>query len=246
MPDTARGEVSWGAWTEKNIGRHANDENADNEIRQLADATVLTCRGMALTRRFFVSLKYDGIVVDTEDVFAVAYGTAYNQKPDIAEEKLVCAIFTNDPAVPVLPMHLTVEKRFVEFMKSKEGRTAVEVLFTKLCPYLTYPVQDLKNLDKQIKRTKAVEGNIEWKKMREYILSAQTESGLFKAKEDFDMPYTVSENTKTLLRRNGYFLEEDVHDKLRFKRKMYRMYEDCVIETFFGEMYNDKIFELEE
>jgi len=86
----------------------------------------------------------------------------------------------------VFPMAYLGKLRFFEIMKSKKGREGVAQLFEGMCPNLTYPVQDLKQLKKQIKSEDTVKGNIDKKFMLDRISDASLSSGIFDTKKMFD------------------------------------------------------------
>lgn len=86
---------------------------------------------------------FEKTIVDAQDVFAVGYTSDYKLQ-DAKSEVILCAVFTNDPYIPVFPMIYVGNLGFFEIMKSKKGRQDVNALFEAMCPNLTYPVQDLK------------------------------------------------------------------------------------------------------
>ena len=72
-----------------------------------------------------------------------------------------------------------------------------------MCPNLTYPVQELKLLKKQIKSDKSVNGNIATKDMLSYISKARSGSGIFNAEK---MSVYVPLGTQQMLSDYGYHI----------------------------------------
>lgn len=138
-------------------------------------------RGSAYaTKGFFCLTQYEGVVVDAEDVFAVAYCRDLKlvQSQDQASmEALLCVAFTNDPYIPVFPV-VYFGKIGLFAMKSKSGRLGVEETFSRRCPKLAYPVMEVKEM-KKILKGEASKGNIDSQTMLKYLSDAGSGTGMF-------------------------------------------------------------------
>jgi hypothetical protein len=153
-----------------------------------------------------------------EDVFAVGYTSDFS---DGSVESILCAVFTNDPYVPVFPMLYLGKVGFFEIMKSKKGRQGVSAMFELLCPNLTYPVCDLKQLKKQIKAEGTVRGNLNQKVMLDEISSATAGMGIFATKH---MNSNLSFATANWLDEYGYIQETEINRILQMDKMFNRMY----------------------
>lgn len=135
------------------------------------------------TKGFFCLTQYEGVVVASEDVFAVAYCRDLRlvQSRDSAHvEGLLCAVFTNDPYIPVFPM-VYFGKIGLFAMKSKSGRQAVEETFSRRCPNLLYPVMETKQL-KKILKGEAGKGSIDSQTMLKFLSDVESGFGMFDVK----------------------------------------------------------------
>lgn len=90
-----------------------------------------------------------------------------------------------------------------------------------MCPNLTYPVGEIKQLKKQIKQDAAVKGNIDIKFMLDQISSASVSSGIFDTKK---MHSDLYPGSIKMLDRIGYIPEEDVNVILRMDKMFNRNY----------------------
>lgn len=196
------------------------DEQAAEVLLRVANSSVSSTMGAAYSGCFFVPTHYEGMIVDAADVFAVGYTSDYKLEAG-SNEIILCAVFTNDPFVPVFPMIYIGKTGFFEIMKSKKGRASVNALFESMCPNLTYPVGDIKQLKKQIKQDGSVKGNIDMKFMLDQISSASVSSGIFDTKKMHSDLYPGS--TK-MLGRIGYIPEEDVNVILHMDKMFNRNY----------------------
>lgn len=200
--------------------RKLTDEQAADILTRVAGSTVSGTLGSVYSDSFFVPTHYDGMIVDAEDVFAVGYTTDYRLEGG-KSEVILCACFTNDPYVPVFPMIYLGKKGFFEISKSRRGRESVEENFTYLCPNLTYPVQDLKKLKKQIKSDGTVKGSIEQKKMLDFIASAASGIGIFNSKK---MSSHLLYESAAMLDSIGYIQEDQINQILKMDKLLNRTY----------------------
>lgn len=194
--------------------KQLSDSQALNILVKAVDSSVTSTLGAAYSGKFFLPTQYEGVIVDSADVFAVGYTTDFKlQTPESASsEVILCGVFTNDPYIPAFPMVYVAKTGFFDIIKSKRGRAGVNSLFESMCPYLTYPVGDIKDLKKQIKQ----EGTLNSKMDMELAINLMDDlyggSGIFNTKKMVDsLPY----GSKSLLDDMGYITEEDIQSILR-------------------------------
>lgn len=197
-----------------------SDEQAAQVLMKVANSSITSTIGAAYTGGFFAPTKFERTIVDAEDVFAVGYTTDYQIQAGTAEV-ILCAVFTNDPYLPVFPMIYLGEVGFFEIMKSKKGRQGVNVLFELMCPNLTYPVQDLKKLKKQIKSEEVVKGNIERKFMIEKISDTSRSYGIFNSQKLYS---TLPIETEEMLDAYGYIHKEQIDQIMKMDKTSNRRY----------------------
>lgn len=194
------------------------DDQVAEILYRVANASVSSTMGAVYSGSFFVPTRFEKTIIDAEDVFAVGYTNDYKLQVD-GQEVILCVIFTNDPYMPVFPMIYVGKLGFFEVMKSKKGRQGVSALFESMCPNLTYPVQDLKALKKQIKSEGKVNGSIELNKMLDYISDASSSSGLFNTK---GMHSDLHPSSADMLDECGYILDEQIDQILHMDRMFNR------------------------
>lgn len=192
-----------------------SDAEAESVLVRMANSLVSSTIGAVYAGNFFVPTQYEGVIVDAESVFAVGYTSDYNIKVDNNSEVILCAVFTNDPYVPVFPMVYAGQKGFFELTKSKKGRASVTALFEAMCPNLTYPVVDLKQLKKQVKADGMVHGNIDLKKMIDQIEQASVSMGLFDTKK---MHSDLLPGSIAMLDSIGYMQADEVDKILKMDK----------------------------
>ena len=194
------------------------DDQATEVLVRIANSTISSTMGAAYTGNFFVPTGFEKTIVDAEDVFAVGYTNDYKLQAD-GQEVILCAVFTNDPYIPVFPMIYIGKLGFFELMKSKKGREGVSALFESICPNLTYPVQDLKQLKKQLKTDGNVKGNIDLKTMLDKISDASSSFGIFNTKE---MHSDLYPSSAAMLDEYGYIQEEQINQILKMDKMFNR------------------------
>ena len=203
----------------ENYKKLTDDEAAD-VLTRMANSSITATIGAAYTGYFFVPTAFEKTIVDANDVFAVGYTSDYKLK-DASSEVILCAVFTNDPYIPVFPMIYVGKLGFFEIMKSKKGRQGVNELFESMCPNLTYPVQDLKQLKKQIKADGAVKGNIDLKFMLDRISDASISYGIFDTKKMHSDLYSSSAE---MLDEYGYIEETQINQIMHMDKMFNRKY----------------------
>lgn len=196
------------------------DEQAAEVLVRVANSSVSSTMGAAYSGTFFVPTHYEGMIVDAEDVFAVGYTSDYKLSGGNSEV-ILCAVFTNDPYVPVFPMIYVGKIGFFAVTKSKKGREGVNALFESMCPNLTYPVGDIKQLKKAIKQDGTVKGKLESKFMLDQISNASVSTGIFDTKK---MHSDLLPGSATMLDRIGFIQEEEVNKILKMDKMFNRNY----------------------
>lgn len=196
------------------------DEEAVQILGRAGMASINSVLGCAYTAGFLVPLDYDGVVVNADDVFAMGYVKDYKHSGGNVET-ILCAIFTNDPYIPVIPMFYQAKTGLFEFGKSKKARGTIEQAFSFFFQNLTYPIGELKQLKKQIKQEGMVRGNIEMKYMLDRIEDANIVTGLFKPDK---MVNTAGEETMSVLDQMGYVLEYEIEILLKMDKMFNRNY----------------------
>lgn len=191
-----------------------SDAEAESVLIRMANSLVSTTIGAVCAGNFFVPTQYDGVIIEAESVFAVGYTSDYKITAGDSEV-ILCAVFTNDPYVPVFPMVYAGKKGFFELTKSKKGRASVTALFEDMCPNLTYPVGDLKQLKKQIKADGMVNGNIDKKMMIDQIEQASVSMGLF---DTGKMHSDLLPGSVAMLDSIGYMQAEDADKILKMDK----------------------------
>ena len=196
------------------------DDEAADVLMRMANSSVTATMGAAYSGYFFVPTAFEKTIVDAQDVFAVGYTSDYKLQ-DSKSEVILCAVFTNDPYIPVFPMIYVGKLGFFEIMKSKKGRQGVNALFEAMCPNLTYPVQDLKQLKKQIKADGSVKGNIDQKFMLDKISDASSSSGIFDTES---MHSDLYPSSAEMLDAYGYIQETQINQIMKMDKMFNRKY----------------------
>lgn len=191
-----------------------SENEAIDIYKKALNASVNTTLGALSTSNFYYLTTFNDVVVDTKDVFAVGY-TSDLKTSNAYKENILCAVFTNDPYVPVFPVGYSASIGLLSFsLKSKEGRQGVEFIYGSECPNLAYPVTDLKKLKKMIKQD-GTKGNIDVSSMLDYISDARSGSGMFNTK---DMSLHIRDASWNKLATYGYIPYEEVSRLLGFDK----------------------------
>ncbi len=197
-----------------------SDEQAADILNRIANSSVSSTMGAAYTESFFVPTQYEKTIVDAQDVFAVGYMSTYKQEVK-GGDVILCAVFTNDPYIPAFPVVYIGKMGLFEIFNSKKGRQGVQALFESICPNLTYPVQELDKLRKQIKSDGSVKGNIDLKAMLDMILSAESETGVFNTKV---MQSELMPASADMLDQYGFIQETQINEILKLDKMFNRNY----------------------
>ncbi len=182
-----------------------SDDQAFDVIRKIQKTSYTLSAGGAFSGNMFMPARYDGVIADAEEVFAVGYMQA-DKFSDGDQETLMCLVFTNDPYISAFPIYYCMKKGFFDVFKSKKGRSAIEALFELACPNLLYPVQELKKLEKQIKKEEYINTKVSKEFVLDQVDRAKIGSGVYSQKElkkDIKDKYPLI-NSKRLLEEYGY------------------------------------------
>lgn len=190
-----------------------SEAQAADILKRAEKSRIVSTMGASYTLDFFVPSGYERTVVDMQDVFAVAYTTDYRY--DVKDhESILCIVFSNDPYLPAFPMMYFGKQSFFS-LKSKKGREGVQALFTAQCPNLTYPVQTVKDLKKQLRQEKTVHGNVPMDTMMSILSDASMGNGIFKEKAlEVDLP----DNTAELLDQYHYIQAKEITSLLKLDK----------------------------
>lgn len=102
--------------------------------------------GAAYTDSFFALTGYESTIVDAEDVFAVGFTSDYRLKGN-NEEVILCAVFTNDPYIPVFPMVYLGKRGMFELMSPKSAKMLENIGYLQ-----ETEVSKIMRLDKMLNR----------------------------------------------------------------------------------------------
>lgn len=147
-------------------------------MRRVTSALLTTDKRMSFAPgKFLVSHEYDGVVVDFDDVFAVAVIKGLKIWTTELENSYLCAMFTNNPHFPAIGMAVCppVKKGFLS-SQAKVDAEAVQMIsdrFSLWWRHLTYPVMGIKDLEKLVKQEKSVRGNMSMEMMKTLLSCAE-------------------------------------------------------------------------
>lgn len=201
--------------------RKLTDEEAADVLVRTARTSMMNTIGAAYTDSFFVPTGYDDVIVDANNVFAVGFSSDTRLKAGTYNEVILCAVFTNDPYIPVFPMVYLGQKGLFELVKSKAGRASVAAEFESICPNLTYPVCDIKALTKTVKKEDDVRGNIEKKAMLDFLFSASVGNNIFNTKKMYS---ELSPKSAKMMESLGYLQNVQVEAILKMDKLLNRKY----------------------
>lgn len=198
---------------------------SDEQIVQVLAGIGASClnrtMGAAYGQGFFVPTKYENMIVDAEDVFAVGYTTDIKDLQAAKERKdsVLCVVFTNDPYVPAFPMIYEGKMRIYEVFKSKKVREGVAAKFELGCPNLTYPVCDVKQLKKLLKQEEEVRGNLSKEFMLKQIDDITGGWGMFNSKKmTHELPY----RSVQMIEEMGYIQDNEIDELLKMDKMFNR------------------------
>ena len=197
--------------------KRLSDEEAFDCLRRVDNSLITINEGASYSYgKFFLVNRYEQVIVDMEDVFAVAMVSASKSSDDRNYEVVDFVVFTNDPYVPVFPVFHHLTKGRMDIMKSKAGRNVYSSMYSLMCKNLKYDVMDIKDLKKTIDSEGIVRGNISLENMKKYISDAKSSVGVFSRSSAY---YKPNFKTSELIEEYGYIYEEDVESIMNLERK---------------------------
>ena len=195
-----RNELAWASNSYKNL----NQQQIFDILIRFGESAMRWANGMDFNKEatFFSLTSFPGVIIDYQDVFAI--GLVSNVKVNkykTGTDTVVCVLFTNDPYVPAFPLWYCYDLKFGELISSKQARVDISNAYKGVCPNLTYPIMEVKDLLNIIKREPEVKGNINKQTMEKLLMEANNCSGIFDTEEyDNYMPDEVA----NLLESYGY------------------------------------------
>ena len=200
------------------------EELTDAQIKDVIRRSSLsiltpTFGGVIIGKNFFLSTEYDGVLLDADDVFAIAY-TADKNFNCGGHPAYLCVMFTNNPYVPVLGV-LT-------------GVGAMEL--DCYCCNLTYDVCTLKELKHQIKKAGKVEGDLDIRFVIEQINNALEGRGIFDTTKYHTDLMPLSNDVKHSM---GYLERGEMEMLLGCERRANRKFWEKQISRYFGGELDD-------
>lgn len=222
-----RDELRWASDNYKQL----TDEQAAEVIARALLSFITPEIGASHSRKFFCPNQYEKMIVDAEDIFAVGFTSDHRMQIE-SSEAILCAVFTNDPYVPVFPMVYVEKIGFFGITKSKKGRAAVASLFENICPNLTYPVEDIKQLKKQIKKEDVVKGKLSKEFMLEQIEKVSVGSGIFNTKK---MRSDLDYYSAKMLEEMGYMKGTEISQILKLDKMFNRNFWSKHLKRLFAE-----------
>lgn len=198
------------------------DQMSDDECKVFAArlrSALLYNQGFStLSNYFILSHAYPGLILDFDSVFAAAYKPINNFmiNTNAKEQAYEFCFFTNDPFVPALGITIVIGSTLGLFSLGSDKRNredSAKSMLTALCPNLTYPVVNIKDLKKQVKSEGTVKGNIAPDFMAALIDLAEKEKGFFSDISGVQRELYVG--MEILMSRNGFFTTEEASDSIK-------------------------------
>lgn len=199
--------------------KNYTDAQCNQFVDRLMKSLVPAGLGGIFTEGFITPAAYPGIVVNPSDVFAIAIGSPYwKGRPD--GDVISIGFFTNDPAAPMFALGAVFEIKGLAF-KNKKARENLKEGLEKICPNLTYPIMEYKELKNIIKKDRAVKGNISAEVMLKYIDRIDTNTSPFNMESEF-----VSYRNGNLLNNYGYIYSDQLNNYLLNDKKSRKFWSD--------------------
>ncbi len=208
-----------------------SQEEAVDVLRKTLNIMLEQTVGAVYTKDFFMPTNYDGTIVESKNIFAICYCRDYHIEGKSDEEILQCGVFTNDLYIPTFSFVLIGKMGEHDFLKSKKGREHISEKYTKLCPNLTYPICDVKDLEKIIKSETNIKGNINKEDMLNRLFELSVGSGIYNTRKLFSDTLPV---TTAMLEHAGYMTESDVNKILHMEYDVNNQYWNKVMPLIDG------------
>lgn len=160
--------------------------------------------GAARTEGFFIPIDYDGVFVDSDDIFAATYIKKFKMRVDINLTVTydLWILFSNDPYIPVIPL---VFMKKIGILRLFSGKTNSNYLYTikDACKNLQYPITDIDNFEKTIMSEQSPRGKVKKDFILKQLADAKKRTGLF---DSDNFTYEIGGATRKFLESNGYIL----------------------------------------
>ena len=177
-----RQEMEWAANNYKNL----NDPQIIDILTRYGESAMRSADGLDFNRNatLFSLTTFPGVIIDYEDVFAIGLvSNAKVNKRNTRTDTVVCVMFTNDPYIPVFPIWYRYDLKLNEMMYSQQARIDIMNAYQAVCPNLTYPITEVKELKKIIAQEPNIKGNISKEQMEKILTDADYCSGIFDTSE---------------------------------------------------------------
>ena len=197
------------------------DEQKTNFMMRAKNALVPSMMYVSFTNNLIMPNEFPGVVVDTDDVFAVCI----SENTSIAKETLTlgytCCLFTNDPYFPVTGLNIVpVGDSLWEMAFSHKKRTdpleTVLAFITPMFRNLTYPIMTYKDFKKTMKNETQIRGNINPDLMKLLIKDVSLPSNIFSA--SLFKQASMERAMGFYIKNFGYRRYEDIFDLLFFDK----------------------------
>lgn len=192
------------------------DKMNDNDCKLFTTifrCSVLINQGFStMHTSFILSHGYPGVILDFDQVFAAAYKpvTSALFNTTSKEETYAFYYFTNDPFVPGLGMTTVIGSTLGMFSFGSDKRNreeSINKILASTCRNLTYPVQNIKDLKKQVKSEGTVKGSIPPDLMMALIEQAEKNRGVFDDTSETERE--LYPGMEVLINRNGFMTSEE-------------------------------------
>ncbi|MBQ7766306.1 MAG: hypothetical protein IJ397_05645 [Lachnospiraceae bacterium] len=195
-----RQEIEWAANNYKNL----NEPQIIDILTRYGETAMRSADGLDFNRNatLFSLTTFPGVIIDYEDVFAIGLVSNVKvNKRNTRTDTVVCVMFTNDPYIPVFPIWYRYDLKLNEMMYSQQARIDIANAYQAVCPNLTYPITEVKELKKIIAQEPNIKGNISKEQMEKYLTDADYCSGIFDTSE---YECYVNYSVEDLLESYGY------------------------------------------
>ncbi len=164
---------------------------------------------------FFMSGLYEGSIVDGNDIFAVGLSWAKHvgtSQWNADKDFLQCLLLSNDRYMPAVEFYLAFQgERFHRY--NAEDFKYAQDLFSEECRNLTYPVQALDSLQKQIAADGQMRGDMDIEFAENQIAKAMSHL-VISAEDPIGDKTDIPDATYEALRKSGYMTQQEVFNIL--------------------------------
>lgn len=190
-----------------------SEEQCEQFVGKLAASLLPASLGGLFTRKFIMPASFSGVVVNPEDVFAIALGYPLLRDKPAGTDVVSIGFFTNDPTAPMFAVGTAFEVKGLS-LKNKKAREELKEELAIKYPNLKYPVMDYKDFMKVIKKEKTVNGNLSKDLILKYVERLDTDKEPFKISDTF-----TSDNNSSIMNQYGYIYSDQVETYILSDRK---------------------------